>query len=244
MIKIGSWNLRNFSKKRDMDPIADVVIQFDLLAIQEVRDDICILLLCEHIKKKHNLDYKYAVSEPVCSTQTTARQTGKRKERYAFIYRSGVELVKSALVLADCHFVRPPLMGFFKCSRFDFILTTIHVVWGKKSDRRAEISSINLLLEAIKEKAGGEGDIILCGDFNTPPEEFALPDIWRPLIHGRTMVNSANIFDNIWITGATGEFTGESGVVGAGKLSDHFPVYATFRDIDDDEGVPNLDIKL
>ena len=137
-------------------------------------------------------------------------------------------------------------MGFFKADRegFDFILTTIHVVWGRKTDRVLEIKYINYLLEKIKEKAGGENDIILCGDFNTPPEGFNLPSEWRPLIHNKTMVTSNNIYDNIWITSATGEYRSSGVVTSAGKLSDHFPVYATFANYDDDKGVPDLDIKL
>ncbi len=242
MLKIASWNLRNFSKKRNMKEIAEVMQNFDIIAIQEVRNDEAVVMLCNILK------YEYIISKPEGSSSTTAKQTGKRKEMYAFIYKSDIQLCKYSSVHADEYFVRAPFMGFFKYKEFDFILSTIHVVWGTKKDREFEIKYINLLLEKIKEKAGGENDIILCGDFNTPPDEFNLPDEWKPLIHENTMCNKnkISIYDNIWVTDNTKKFNINSGVyIGAGSLSDHYPVFAEFTcDQDDDIGIPDLNIKL
>lgn len=239
MIKVASWNLRNFSLKRNMDPIAEVLKNFNIIAIQEVRNT-------EAVKKLADIiNYDYIVSPPQGSCLTSAKLTGKRKEMYAFLWHKSIKLIKSNIVYADEYFVRAPYMGFFKCQNFDFILCTIHVVWGKKQDRDYEVSHINKLLNEIKKNAMGENDIILCGDFNTPPQKFSLPPEWRALIHSNTVVGNKNssIYDNFWITGSTKESS--SGVyVGAGELSDHYPIYAEFKDDDQDTGVPNLDIIL
>lgn len=244
MITIGSWNLQNFAYstikkgKRDISEIMKTIQKFDLIALQEIRDPKAVEYLASST-------HKYWVSEPVGSSQTTANQTGKRKEYYAFLWRDPIQLIDAKLISGDTVFVRAPAIGFFTCGkdRFDFVLSTIHVVWGKKSDRTAEISKIPQLLRLIRQHAKEEKNIIFCGDFNTDPKDFPACPTWTPCIHGGTVSGSFNTYDNFWITEETP--VAASGILDV-KLSDHFPIYASFcidGDCDDQE-VIDLNIKI
>lgn len=238
---IGSWNLRNLSSKRDLGAIAEIIKKFNIIAIQEVRDPDAIKTIALLI------GYSYIVSDPICSTLTSAHQTGKRKERYAFLWDASVKVIGiPELVHGDTKFVRSPFIGFFKSGNFDFILSTIHIVWGKKSDRVIEIVNVNNLLQKITESANGEGDIILCGDFNTPPENFQLPREWSAKIKNGTVVGSGSRYDNIWINEKnTTEFVNAGVMSNFNNSSDHWPIFGIFNiSIDDDNGTPDLNINL
>lgn len=242
-IRIGSWNLCNFSKKRELNEISKVAAQFDLLAIQEVRDVESVQNLCKII------GYNYRISEPECSTDTSAHQSGKRKERYAFIWNKNISLIdEPQLISAGQYYVRSPYIAFFKGYNLDFILATIHIVWGKINDRHLEISHTQQLLNKIISHAGNERDIILCGDFNTPPEEFKLTADWHPLINATTTLphktgGSGSRYDNIWITKNTTALD-EGVILSAGHASDHYPIYAVLKaDVDLDDQL-RVDLNL
>lgn len=267
MISIGSWNLRNLSKKRPqaaLESIAQIIQQFDLVAIQEVRDEIVIANLCAILNQiAPNLaPYKYSVSEPVGSALTSAKQTGKRKERYAFVWNLRVNLVSPpALLEADHVFVRAPFCGFFRANRFDFVLITIHVVWGKLSDRKLENANINEVLLKVFERcsasSNGERDVILCGDFNMAPELIVVRD-WTPLFTSnsgiKTIVGDCHLYDQIWINKLyTTEFAAKADVIKFDKnfatkaeavktISDHRPVCAWFNTSTDDDECDRLDL--
>lgn len=251
-IKLLSWNVRNLSVHRDPSDLVAVIRQYDIVALQEIRD----IESVAHIAKAAGMSWR--VSDPVCSTWTTAHQSGRRTERYAFLWTAQVTLVtEPQLVHADHEFVRSPFIGYFRCGTlgsYDFILSTIHIVWGTVHDREVEIANVGRLLNAIIAKAGTEGDIILCGDFNTAPEGFHLPTTWRHLIDGRTTVSKVAVksgggigrYDNIWIN-TPRNFTGHSGIIHVEhNSSDHYPIYAEFNaSYDADEGdVKDLKIEL
>merc|ERR1712060_478663 len=109
---------------------------------------------------------------------------------------------------------------------------------------------------------GGEGDVMLMGDFNVEPTDSAW-DVartagWVPLLEGdnlKSMVGDTHLYDNIWVHSsntASSEWLGASGAIrfdkvlkfGTGaeaakkaikELSDHRPTWALFAaDIDDD----------
>lgn len=248
-IGIASWNLRNLSKKRPtfaLEKIANIIKEFDLLAIQEVRDEIVIRNLIQ-ILNKGPVKYSYVVSEPVNSTHTLAHQTGKRKESYAFIWNEKVRMIGTAQLLeADHVFVREPFCALFKSDKFDFVLTTIHVVWGKLKDRVAENDKIEEVLEKVFQRCSkyGERDVILCGDFNMPPEKIPVKE-WAPVFTTakgyETMVDSKHLYDQIWVNRKeTPEFNGKCAVIPFDKdytskeeavkeISDHRPVCAWFN---------------
>lgn len=255
MIALATWNIRNLSKKKPLESlvaIATIISQFDIIAIQEVRDEIVIKSIIAYLNSMKNAPYSYAISPPVGSALTKAHQTGKHKEHYAFIWNSRVTLQSpTALLEADHVFVRPPFVGFFRADNFDFVLATIHVIWGKTTDRKDEANNIHSILEKTFSRcaAMGENDIILCGDFNMPPQRISVTD-WTPLVtQDYTMVGDTNLYDQIWINKKyTSEYTGRVEIVkfdlkygsreeAVKKISDHRPVCAWFAtDKDDDNG--------
>jgi endonuclease/exonuclease/phosphatase family metal-dependent hydrolase len=239
MIRVGSWNLRNLSTKRDLKQIAEIIGRYDIVALQEIRSIEAVKEIAEYA-----VGYSYVVSEPVCSTKTTAKQTGKRREMYAFLWRAPIENIEECrLVHGEEVFVRSPYVGFFRARHFDFVLGTIHVVWGRKKDRDLEIAGVSKLLDLIASKGRGEKDIILCGDFNMAPEKFSVGPKWYALIEEGTVVGSGSRYDNIW-TSVAGR--GKSGVYRDFKnSSDHYPIWAEFDDTADlDEGTPDIDIEI
>jgi len=254
-VKIASWNIRNISKNKTDEKLKKIlaIIQcFDFLAIQEVRD----VEVMQKVKGLLGPGWDMAISGQVGSAH--------HKEHYGFFWRvSRISVLSAPSVLADTGdvFVREPFIGYFKAGEFDFVIATIHVVWGDSIfGRREEIKKLDDLLKAIQLRAGAEKDIIIVGDFNMPPTDLS----WKldglvPLINPpqKTLVGDTSLYDNIWISGAhtmNSEYKGVHGCIEFDKLqyddsisgrrsaiseiSDHRPVWALFgTDVDDDAHV-------
>jgi len=225
--------------------------RFDLIAIQEVRDEeICARILKDlNTEEPNKWDMK--VSDPVGHKESTHR------ERYMFLFRKDVVSCLSTpmLLVQDENkeiFVRPPFMCYFRAGIFDFVFVTIHVVWGDTvTERRKEISRLDDVLQAILERSKDEKDIILCGDFNMPPEDLAWEiEGWQPLIKApaKTVVGDTSLYDNLWISTeytSKSEWKGASGVMlfdkeqyedsmqgrraAISQISDHRPVWGLFH---------------
>ncbi|KAG2995766.1 hypothetical protein PC128_g23062 [Phytophthora cactorum] len=92
---VASWNIRNISRRKEMfllQRIADILAEFDIVALQEVRD----LIVLKRLKTMLP-GWDYVVSEPV---GRKSPGTKKRVERYAFFYRRrAVQLVEKCRLL-------------------------------------------------------------------------------------------------------------------------------------------------
>lgn len=166
-IKIASFNIKWLSHKKASDRfkgkvIIDILYEFDLIAIQEIRDktnktmDILVSALNE---KGKNYDFILGPRLP---------HTGSNyKERYAFIYNTyKIENLGLQFTFSDPYdkFEREPLVAKFKAKmgNFDFILVNIHT---KPSDAEEEIKALkNVIFKAAS--VLGEPDVITLGDFN------------------------------------------------------------------------------
>ena len=246
-IKLGSWNLQNFAitTKKNINTVVETILKFDLIALQEIRDEKGINLLAS------KTGYSLWLSEPVGSSETTAHQTGKRKERYAFMWNNKIKSLQEPLLIkGNKHFVRSPAIGFFATDKFDFVFSTIHVVWGQKRDREAELISIKKVLKEMRnicflsqcnEKKESEKNIILCGDFNTNLNNENEID-WFTCIKEGTVVKSGNCYDNFWISKETIEFLG----AGVEKTiwSDHYPIYANFSSGVDNDNLEHINLNI
>ena len=172
-----------------------IIAHFDFVALQEIRDTVVV----QKMKDILGPTWQTSVSDPI--------GTDGRKERYAFVWRSNrLSLINEAHLLNDVgnKFVREPYMGFFRATNFDFVITTIHVVFGETiSGRRAEISHLDDVLNLIKTRAKGENDLIICGDFNMPPTDVGWDlNGWMPLINPplTTTVGDVSLYDNFWFS--------------------------------------------
>ena len=184
---IGSWNIRNFgavheqwsentaSPKRNlraMAYIAEIVKQFDVIAIQEVKSDTFALRLL--MDKFLGSDWGVIVSD------VSAGSKGNR-ERLAFIYDkrrvtpSGLagEIVIPPTAEGDPQqqFDRTPYIVGFQSAKERFALLTAHIKYGKKpTDRLNEIKTLSeFVATEIRDRAkqgGEEKNLIILGDFN------------------------------------------------------------------------------
>jgi len=171
---LATWNIRNFGNNRrgeSLHYLAEIISRFDLVAVQEVASDLGGLKKLVDLLG-HNWDY--IVTD---STEGTAGGG----ERMAFIYdrckvffrKVAGELVlpqKKLIVHKDekLQFARTPFSVAFQAGWFRFMLTTVHIFYGKnvKEDPR-RVAEIAALAKFLKARAKKENeDYILLGDFN------------------------------------------------------------------------------
>jgi endonuclease/exonuclease/phosphatase family metal-dependent hydrolase len=160
---IATWNLKAFGDlnenfanstgkepKRDMTAllcIKEIISRFDVIAIQEVKDNIKCL---RHLMKLLGTDWNFIM------TDTNKSDTGNG-ERFAYIFDkrkvdiSGLacevvipdEYIKNKKYNLQQQFVRTPYGVSFKAYNHTFVLLTLHVLYGKSTaDRVTELSAI------------------------------------------------------------------------------------------------------
>lgn len=120
-IKIASFNIRVFSNNsrddEELGYIADILEKYDLIAIQELRDEE-VLKRTVVILENRGKEYEYEISDKVGRAV---------KERYGFLYRKGiVKKVNEGRLYEEENdeFIRQPFYATFKAKNFDFTLIT------------------------------------------------------------------------------------------------------------------------
>jgi endonuclease/exonuclease/phosphatase family metal-dependent hydrolase len=175
-INIAVWNIREFGKVRRTEPaihyIAEILNQFDLIAIVELRDNLEDL--------SHVLWYLGDTWRVIYSDWID--DSGGNKERIAFLFdrravtHNGLaaeidapRLKKTTEYLATQSFWRAPYMCAFRAGNFDFIVIATHARWGKSlAARRAELQMLSDWIDArFKKKFVEDHDLLVMGDFNT-----------------------------------------------------------------------------
>jgi exonuclease III len=201
-LRLATWNVMHFGDggayartRESMLYIAEIIDHFDLVAIQEVNEDI--RALDELFRFHLGNDWDYIV------TDTTGGSRGN-SERLAFAYRrskvrfrkeAGEIVLPSGQEIADpstrdagrsVQFARTPFSVAFQSGWFKFKLCTVHIFYGKATEtspqmehRRREIQKIaQYLAQRQKEQArtlGDEANFILLGDFNiVSPEHHTM----------------------------------------------------------------------
>jgi endonuclease/exonuclease/phosphatase family metal-dependent hydrolase len=168
---LATWNIREFGDNRtdeSLHYIAEIISRFDLVAIQEVGSSLAgIEKLLYFLGKGWN----YLV------TDTTDGSTGG-SERMAFVYDESkvrftnlageIVLPKNKLIDNE-QLARTPFCVSFQAGWFKFVLTTVHIYFGKPSGPEFErrVNEIRVIAETIKKRAKKEDtNYILLGDFN------------------------------------------------------------------------------
>ena len=252
-LSLASWNIRilsdNSRDDTELSLIADRLEPYDLVAIQELRDEVVVDRTLQILADRGHR-FQALVSPDV----------GRGvKERYAFLYRpERVQLLGQEQVYLDPDdaFIREPFWASFRAGQFDLTLVTIHAIYGdSKTDRRAEAALLDDIYQLVQRADPDEQDVLVLGDFNLPPDDIGFSELARlltPLFAGeiRTTITDASLYDNIWFDPAyVQEWTGEIGVdrfdetvfgnddkAASLAVSDHRPVWATFRTDRDDDG--------
>jgi exonuclease III len=179
---IGSWNLRAFgdvtpkwsaaasdTPKRDWRAvalIAAILSRFDVVAVQEVRRDTRALrFLLEQLGPNWR----------VITSDVTEGHEGN-DERLSFIYdadrvqASGLvgEIVLPTVSDPERQFARTPYAASFSREGVEFILTSVHIIWGKNVAER--IPELTKFARWMRDWADRPTDwnqnLLVLGDFN------------------------------------------------------------------------------
>jgi endonuclease/exonuclease/phosphatase family metal-dependent hydrolase len=252
---LASWNVRILSdNSRDdgeLSEIAQIIERYDIVAIQEARDT----EVLDRLVTMLGPDWEYIASQP----------SGRGvKEIYAFVYdRREIENISPVSLIDDRYdlFIREPAVAAFKSDNFDFVLVSIHVIYGDRiADRRDEISLLDEVLAMVDQQFEGEDDIILLGDFNMDAED----ESWQmagftPIIDEdmKTTITDTSSYDNIWLPTDHTYFSdferfhemyafdeimhADADDTASRRISDHRPISVVFSDAyDDDTGYITL----
>lgn len=182
-LNLASWNIREFGQARRSDAaihyLAEILGQFDLIGIVELRDDLT------------DLGRVLQILGPTwrCVYSDMIPDAGGNRERLGFIYdkravtfnglaaeANAPRVKKGAEYLSEDSFWRAPYMASFKSGSFDFVVLTTHIRWGdSEKARAAELGRLADWIEAKRlEKSSEDKDLIVMGDFNIPSRDDAL----------------------------------------------------------------------
>lgn len=179
---LATWNIREFDStkygKRKDEPIyymAEIIDRFDVVAVQEVRDDLTAL---ERLMDVLGGWWRYLL------TDVTEGTVGNR-ERMAFLYDSrkvrfgglAGEVVIPSGKRADGtlgparQMARTPFLVGFGIDWFRFTICTTHILYGEADPEDPErIEEIRILAGFLADRAGEKHawakNMILLGDFN------------------------------------------------------------------------------
>ena len=178
-LTLATWNIREFGRKprvkASLHYIAEILGQFDLIAVTEVRDNVTDLAAVLRILGPY---WRVVFSDYV-------RDPGGNRERVAYVYDGRAVTFTGLAAEADAprkkdkktgeylprySWWRSPYMASFQAGNFDFVVIAVHIRWaGSDKDR---IKPLKLLAEWVdkrrKAKYGVDKDIIVMGDFNIP----------------------------------------------------------------------------
>ncbi|MBE0544201.1 MAG: endonuclease/exonuclease/phosphatase family protein [Verrucomicrobia bacterium] len=182
-INLATWNIREFGKTRRTQAaihyVAEILGQFDLIGIVELRDDLTDLGRTLKILGPY---WRAVYSDMI-------PDAGGNRERLAFIYDKRAVVFnglaaeanaprkkKGFEYLPEQSFWRAPYMASFQAGHFDFIVLSAHIRWGDNTEaRRAELEMLADWIEAKRrEKNNEDKDLIVMGDFNIPSRTSAL----------------------------------------------------------------------
>lgn len=215
-INVAVWNIREFGKKRRkpaaLHYIAEILGQFDLIALVELRDNLeDFARVCHFLGPSWDLVYSDWMSDDGGNRE----RTGFLFDRRAVTFNGLAAEVdaprgkEGTEYLAKQSFWRAPYMCSFRSGNFDFIAIATHARWGKSiAGREAELGMLaDWIDERQKDKSVEDHDLIVMGDFNTPKLDGKLfkaltqrglqvPDSLMKLKAGDVAVGGSNLNKN------------------------------------------------
>ncbi|MFC9895008.1 endonuclease/exonuclease/phosphatase family protein [Nocardia sp. NPDC127579] len=224
---IGTWNLREFgnltpswnatssdSPKRDwraITLIAQVIAAFDVCAVQELQRNTNAL---RFLLARLGPDWRAIASD------VTEGDNDTNGERLAYLYDStrvqpsglvGEIVLPPAAGDPARQFVRTPYAASFTRADVEFILTTVHILWGADpSDRLPELTAFAQWMRDWNDRPNDWNDnLFVLGDFNLDRlgdplfDAFVSTGLWAPTelnTVDRTIFgndNTTNYYDQI-----------------------------------------------
>ncbi len=178
---LGTWNIRNFDDNRfnsgprsteDFYYMAEIISRFDVIAVQEICDDLRPL---ENLMRILGQEYDYILTD-------TTEGSGGNDERLGFIFQkekvrfkniAGEIVLPVKNLISDVgkkrQFARTPFMCSFQAKWFRFNFATVHIYFGKDTGEKyaRRVAEIDAVAKAIARKAKKDScNHILVGDFN------------------------------------------------------------------------------
>ena len=167
-----TWNIRNFNgnkEQRAIDIYAEIIKNFDIVAIQEVKDDLGGI---EKLQRKLGKGYRFLFSDPAGNAERLVFCYKRRKVKFTGL---AAEIVMAPgqgkdTVAPELEFDRTPYMASFRVSGCNFILVTVHIYYGSGSNVQYRLEEIENIATFLEKRSGDtdslDSDYIICGDFN------------------------------------------------------------------------------
>lgn len=244
-VRMVTWNLLNMGRSKNDEEIAfiaDVLREYDLVAVQEVSTSPAgaeaVARLVDALERR-GADWDYTISDPT---------VGPGSERYAFLWKpSRVRLVGRPWLeasLADA-IDREPYLARFESGGRRLLVASFHAVPRDKNPQ-AEITRLDDLHHRYP-----DDNLLVVGDFNLSQADEAFNDLkavgYAPVLVGQKTsirmkpresglpdAHLANEYDNIFYetevlraeSSGVIDFTGRfPDLQQARTISDHLPVY-------------------
>jgi endonuclease/exonuclease/phosphatase family metal-dependent hydrolase len=215
-INVAVWNIREFGKKRRtpaaLHYIAEILGQFDLIGLVELRDDLSDL---GEVIRILGPSWDVVYSDWIDDSGGNRERTGFLFDKRGVTFNGLVSEVDAHRVkmgteyLATQSFWRAPYMCSFRSGNFDFVAIATHARWGDSiQGRQAELQMLADWIEKrFKQKTVEDRDLIVMGDFNIPQigdelfkaitsHGLQIPDTLVKLKAGNQIVNGSNLGKN------------------------------------------------
>lgn len=212
-INFAIWNIREFGKKPRLPAaihyIAEILGQFDLVALVELREDLSDLAkVLPILGPSWQVVYSDWIDDG-----------GGNRERTAFLYDNRAVIFNGLAAeidpirekaatewLSKQSFWRAPYLCSFRAGNFDFLAIATHTRWGDSLVGRQ--NELRMLSDWIKLRFAkdtmGDKDLIVAGDFNTPAISDTLfqaltdcglqiPEVLKELRSGSKIIAGSNI---------------------------------------------------
>lgn len=245
-VNIGTWNLEHLSVRpnKDFQGIAKVAQKVDFLAVQELMNEDALQALANELTRQTGKHWSAMASHAVGRSSY--------KEMYGFVWRDDVVAYEDGAVTyldRGDTFEREPYSARFKSLRdgSTFVVATVHILYGKShADRALEITALSSYWAWLRDTYPGNNQIMLMGDFNTPPNSPAWGNLdasAKPLVlNGASTLSStngkfANLYDNIFVSRNSTikvnnvqvfnypKYLGVTHAQGRDSVSDHAPIF-------------------
>ncbi|MGH6660349.1 MAG: endonuclease/exonuclease/phosphatase family protein [Rhodospirillales bacterium] len=186
-LKIATWNIREFGNparprtRKSLHYIAEILGQFDLIGVVELRDNVTEMAEVLRILGPY---WDIVYSDYIEDHGGNRERVGYVFDRRACVFTglagnaNEPRRQKGIEYLPNKSWWRKPFMASFRAGNFDFVALTSHVRWGKAASKRAiELGMLAdyVYARTVKDTAI-DRDVIVMGDFNIPKIKSPLYD--------------------------------------------------------------------
>ncbi|MFO0615261.1 MAG: endonuclease/exonuclease/phosphatase family protein [Polyangiaceae bacterium] len=253
-LRIATWNIREFGRRprrpESLRYIAEILGQFDLVSIVELRENLAELaVVLGHLGPS----WRALFTAPVFDA-------GGNRERIAYVFDSRrvthTGLASMAVAprtkrgteyLAKICWWRPPFLASFRAGEAELLLLTAHIRWGTTvAERLPEIALLAKWIETelSKDPYAHARDTIVTGDFNVTSVRSSLYDallghgLEVPAglvgVHGSNLAKNKRYDQILRAPGGRSAFTGRGGALdfctGRGGMRALYPPSVSARE--------------